>query len=165
MSCSVAEDARYTRAMERAGPLVLSLLLATVGSAVVDAASPVLLMGPDGVPRGPSDWLDEHDRTAVLVWASWIPGAEEVLADAEALRQVCVERGLRLLVVAVQEPVEASRSLLDSRDLPWLHDRHGALLKTYRVTRIPVLVLLEPDGTLIARLSPTAEEIRAWSPR
>ena len=51
------------------------------------------------------------------------------------------------------------------RKVAWIHDRHGALLKKYRVINIPSILLVSNRGEALARLEPSAEAVRAWSRR
>jgi hypothetical protein len=48
--------------------------------------------------------------------------------------------------------------------MPWLHDRHGMILKEYRVTRVPAVLVVARDGRLLDRLDPSPEAIAAWRP-
>jgi hypothetical protein len=77
----------------------------------------------------------------------------------------CREAGLNLVVLDVQETLEDGRSALSKREVGWLHDRHGALLKQYRVITIPSLLLVSRDGEALARLDATARSVRSWSTR
>ena len=100
---------------------------------------------------------------AVLVWSSWAPRSGEVLEDFDLLHRACDAKGLSLIMVDVQEPLVEARSALEGRDVPWVHDRHGALLKRHRVFRVPMLLILDPEGRPLATLEPKPVAVESWS--
>lgn len=126
---------------------------AAVQPEVVDAS---------GRPVHWAEWLDEHGPAAVVVSASWAPGAEDVLEHLPALRQACAERGLSLVVVGVQEPLQATKSALEGREVTWFGDRRGSLLKAYHLIRVPVMVILERSGAVLARVDASPEGLADW---
>lgn len=126
------------------------------------AAADLVLLEDGRTAVGWNDWRRDHVPVALLVWASWAPTADAVLAGLAELESAAGERGLRLAVLAVQEPVEDSRAALAGRNVDWLHDRHGALLKELRVIRVPALVVVEAGGGVGDRLEPTAAALRSW---
>jgi hypothetical protein len=145
-------------------------ILAAIVVYLAAAAAPGWAQGPGDPPLTSStgeavgwlQWLEGHGATTVLLWASWTPEGEAVLADSARMQSIAGGRGLGFVVVALQEPIETSRAALETRDLPWLHDRHGALLKTLRVYAIPTIVVVAADGTVLARLEPSARALEAW---
>lgn len=168
-SCSVARPGLYTLPVESrtrllGNAVVPALLLAVLLPLSAGAEPPVILADPDGGPVDFAAWLGGQGRTVVLLWASWLPRAEEVTAELGELRRACSDRRLQLVVVGVQEPLEASRTLLEGSGQAWLHDRHGSLLKRYRVIRLPALLVLEADGKLLAELQASPEAVREWRP-
>ena len=128
-----------------------------------DRAEPAGLLAPDGSPFAWWDWLEENGPAAVLVWSSWAPHSGEVLDDFDALRKACGDKGLSLIVVDVQEPLVEARTALGGRELLWVHDRHGALLKRHRVFRVPMLLILDSEGKPLANLEPKPVAVRGWS--
>jgi len=129
------------------------------------AADPPLVDGASGAPVVWSDWVARRGPVAVLAWASWSPTASEVLGRHAELSAACGERGLHLVVLDVQEPLEDGRRALGAAGVAWIHDRHGALLKTYRVIELPSLVIVSKNGEVLARLGPSAEAVRGWRAR
>jgi len=79
------------------------------------------------------------------------------------LSKACADAGLHLVVLDVQESLEDGRSALGGREVGWLHDRHGALLKKYRVIEVPSLLLVTAEGEQLAKLDATPEAVRVWS--
>jgi hypothetical protein len=142
---------------------VLPIILVAIRMATAQAPS---LMTPEGQQVSWDDWLHEQrGNTAVLYWASWIPGADDAMAAADDLSKACSDAELDFVVVAVQEPLAASRTALDSHPVRWLHDRHGALLKLHRVIQLPALVIVDRNGGILARLEASPEAIRRWGPQ
>lgn len=144
--------------------------LATVAlTAVIAFGSPPAVDGakaspttPDGVPIVWSEWVSGHAPAAVLIWASWVPDADDALADLDRIAAAAVARDLELVVVAVQEPIDEAREAIGDADVLWFHDRYGGILKEYRVVSIPILLVLSEDGRVIERVPVTRESLRAW---
>lgn len=129
------------------------------------AADPPLVDGVSGAPVVWSDWIARRGPVAVLAWASWSPTANEVLGRHAELSAACRVEDLHLVVLDVQEPLEDGRRALGAGGVAWIHDRHGALLKKYRVIELPSLVIVSKNGEVLARLEPTAEAVRGWRSR
>jgi hypothetical protein len=143
---------------------ILAAVLALLVPAVA-AQDPPVLSSPGGGTVDWLGWLAEHGRTAVVLWASWTPGAKAALEESGPLDLACREAGLSLVLIAVQEPIEDSRRELARLPFDWLHDRHGSMLKRYRQIRLPTLVVVGGDGTLETELPVSAAELRRWSAR
>ena len=138
-------------------------LLTVIGLSAASAADPRLVDGVSGAPIGWTDWVAKRGPVAVLVWASWAPTAEATMDGHAGLSKACAGAGLHLVVLDVQESLEDGRSALGGREVGWLHDRHGALLKKYRVIEVPSLLLVSADGEQLAKLDATPEAVRVWS--
>ncbi len=154
---------RYTRGMEgtiRAA--VLGLVLAPALAAAQPAPPPVAVTAPDGGLLEWSSLVRRHGPLAVMVWSSWAPRARAVLASCEELAGAARRRGLAFLIVDVQEPEQVARRALAGSGLPWVHDRHGRLLRRYRVFDIPALLVVDREGTVVARLEPEPGALEAW---
>jgi hypothetical protein len=131
-------------------------------STVAATADPPLVDGVSGAPLAWSEWLPRKGPVALLVWASWAPESDRAVADFEKLDEACSKAGLNLVLLDVQEPLEDGRAALVSSGASWIHDRYGALLKQYRVFKIPSLLLLSADNTVLGRIESTPEAVRAW---
>ena len=138
-----------------------SVLLALAATMVI-AADPPLMDGVSGAPVSWSDWLPRKGPVAVLVWASWAPDAEEVMDDYDQLAAACTDAGLHLIILDVQESLEDARTALGPRGVTWIHDRHGALLKTYRVIEVPSILVLSADNETLGKTGPTSEAVYEW---
>ena len=128
-------------------------------------ADPRLADGVSGAPIAWSDWVAKRGPVAVLVWASWVPDAQQSLQAYDALAEECRQAGLHLVVLDVQETLEEGRAALAGAEFGWLHDRHGALLKQYRVIEVPSLLLVDGDGGALAKIEASPGAVRAWSNR
>jgi hypothetical protein len=143
----------------------LVLVAAAVLALPAVAADPPLVYGVSGAPVGWSDFLARRGPVALLAWSSWAPESAEVLDRSEELSRAAGERGLQMVLLDVQEPLEDARRTLDGSGLEWIHDRHGALLKTYRVIAVPSVIIVSPQGEALARLDPIPEAVRDWKPK
>ncbi len=149
--------------MRGRNPLAAWLLTLAGIAAVAGAADGPTLVAPDGSTSEWGSWLESHGRSAVVVWASWTPQSDAALAALDGVAAACRELGLSLVVIAVQEPVEASRAALAERHVAWLHDRHGAFLKRYRLIRLPTLVVIDRDGRVITEMAVSSDAVRRWA--
>jgi hypothetical protein len=143
-----------------------SVLLVLVAAGVVAGEELPRLLAPDGEVVELGAWLSQKGPAAVVVWASWSPRADEVLLELEAMAAACRERGLELLLVDVQEPIEGAAEALDGHRVTWLHDRHGAVLKHFRVITVPALIIVSGEGRVAARpQAVSAHAIASWRPQ
>jgi len=132
------------------------------------AAGPAIAVDPplaDGVSGAPIVWSDvvvKHGPAAVLMWASWAPGAEAVIDGWDQIAKECRKSGLHPVIVVVQESLADGRAALGSGGVPWIHDRHGALLKQYRVIKVPSIVVVSAEGEDVAHLDPTVAAVAGW---
>ncbi len=140
---------------------MLALLL-LLGSSAAIAVDPPLADGVSGAPIAWSNWVGNRGPVAVLVWASWAPGAGAVIDAWDEIAQASREAGMHPVVVDVQESLADGRAALGPRQVSWIHDRHGALLKQHRVIRVPSILVVSVEGEAIARLDPTAEAVAGW---
>lgn len=138
----------------------LAIVLVAITS---NSADPRLVDGISGAPIAWTDWVAKRGPVAVLVWASWAPTADATIDRHAEFVKACSESGLHLVVLVVQETLEEGRAALGGRDVSWLHDRHGALLKRYRVIEVPSVLLVAADGETLGRLEATPEAVAGWS--
>lgn len=146
--------------MRRSIALLAPVLI--FGASLAPAADLRLVDGVSGAPVTWSDWVSRRGPVALLVWASWTPDATSALAAYQGLTAACEEKGLRLVVLDVQETLEDGREALANHDGGWLHDRHGVLLKQYRVISVPSLLIVAADGGLLVKTEASPDAVRAW---
>lgn len=126
-------------------------------------AAEVVIVERDGRAVEWDDWVGDYLPAAVVCWASWVPGADDIVAELPRFEEVARAAGLSLVVVSVQEERAASaRALGRMAHVPWAHDRHGAVLKKHRIVRIPAIVVIEADGSVAARMEATLEALEGW---
>ncbi len=142
--------------------LAVGMLLCILTSWVV-AADDLRLVDSKGEATRWLGWLEINGPTAVLVWSSWAPEGDVALQLVPALAEAAAGRDLGFVVVDVQEGFEAAENALAGRGIEWLHDRHGAILKEYRLIEVPILVIVDSEGRLEARLSPDPGAVAAWA--
>ena len=98
----------------------------------------------------------------LVFWNSWLPGAADfgkLLPEVEAAS----ERSgwLGAVVVFQEESAEAAHKLLGGAGkLPRVLDRRGELLRQFKVTRAPAVLLVEPNGEVRARSGPDPADVR-----
>jgi thiol-disulfide isomerase/thioredoxin len=131
-----------------------------LAAAAPAGAGDLALSAADGSSVRWSEWVTANGPAAVLVWASWAPGAPAAVDGLPELAEAARSQGLKLVVVDVQEELEAARRGLELARVPWLHDRHGAILKQYRLIELPILLVVGQDGRELARMDPSAESLR-----
>lgn len=148
-------------------PVFVALAVAVVCPSNLPAQAPVAqevqAVRPDGTPVGWQRWVQSKAPVALVMWASWTPQATAVLDRLPAIQAACRAKGLKLAVIDVQEPMADGRRALEGRGVEWLGDRHGSVLKRTRAIRVPSLVILAADGSVVARLEATAEAVSGWS--
>ena len=142
--------------------IVTLIAVLVLGFPSVGVAAGTTLTMPDGSPVVWSEWVADQAPVAVLLWASWVPSAEETLTDLDQITAAARAQGLNLVVVVVQETLEEATESLDDIDVAWLHDRYGHLLKDYRVVVIPMLLVFSEDGRLVERLEVSPKSLREW---
>lgn len=109
-----------------------------------------------------SEWVEGNAPFAVVLWASWAPGASAARDEFAEIAETAQARGMAAVVVSVQESIGEAKEGLAGVEIPWFHDRYGRLLKEYRVVSIPAMVLVDDGGRVVGRIEPTAEAFRGW---
>jgi len=160
---SVATDQAILTSMDRALAVaaLLPCLLVAHALAAEAPADPVLEK-PDGSTVTWSDWCASNGPSAVLLWASWSPEAQLALAAAPSIQEAAAKHELKFVVVALQEPAEEARPILTQEGLPWMSDRHGALLKKLLVFEVPRLIVVSRDGKVLAAGPAEVPTVQSW---
>lgn len=107
-----------------------------------------------------SEWIAANGPAAVLVWSSWAPGGGAAIESLAELGEAARSHGLKLVVIDVHEELEAARRSLNPTGVRWLHDRHGSILKEYRLIRLPILLAVDQNGRAFATIEPSADSLR-----
>lgn len=136
------------------------LALATLIMAPAGADDPPLVDGVSGAPLTWSNWLAKRGPVAVMAWASWAPEAEDVIGNYRAFVEASREAGLYPVLLDVQESLSDGRKALAGSGINWVHDRHGGILKLYRVITVPSVIVISADGQVLQRLKTTPESLK-----
>lgn len=131
-----------------------------LAAAVPAGAGDLVLSAADGSSVRWAEWVAANGPAAVLVWASWAPAASAAVSSLPELAEAARGQGLKLVVVDVQEELDEARRGLERTGVAWLHDRHGAILKQYRVIQLPIVLVIDQDGRELARMPPSAGSLR-----
>jgi thiol-disulfide isomerase/thioredoxin len=103
-----------------------------------------------------------HGPAVLVLWNSWLPHADEFARLLPEVEAAAKRNGWPGAVVVFQEEkAEAARRLLGSEEaLPIVFDRRGELVRRFKVTRAPTVLLVERDGEVRARSGPEAAGVR-----
>ena len=130
--------------------------------AVAAAVGSSDLRTPAGEPFSLTDLLARGPAIVVL-WNSWLPGAEEFRRLIPEIDAAARRDGWPGAVVVFQEEnAEAARGLLPADGvLQVVFDRRGELVRRFKVTRAPTVLLVEKGGDVRARSGPEPASVRA----
>jgi hypothetical protein len=101
---------------------------------------------------------------AVLVfWNSWLPGAAEFVPLLHEVDRAAATNGWSGAVVVFQDESDGWATSIGAGGaaLPRALDRRGVLLRRFRVTRAPAVLVVGPDGAVLDRGGPDAGQVRA----
>ena len=111
---------------------------------------------PDGQEIALSDYAGKGKYVLVDFWASWCKGCVAEIPSIKAEYAKYKDRGLQVVGVSLDANREAWLKALNKLDTPWpqMFDARGwecDAAQAYGFSSIPQLVLLDPDGKIIAR--------------
>lgn len=111
---------------------------------------------PDGREIALSDYAGKGKYVLVDFWASWCKGCIAEIPSIEAAYAKYKDRGLQVVGVSLDADHEAWMKALKRLNTPWpqMFDARGwecDASKLYGLSSIPLLVLLDRDGKIIAR--------------
>ena len=148
------EDAPYAHhpAMERPWKKYYSMQKqhAITGKPFIDFEAEA----PDGTKHRLSEYAGHSQYVLIDFWASWcgpciasFPFMKQVYADYK-------DRGLCIIGMSCDKDRNAWLKALDKHQLPWTAllspASKGNALDLYAVSGIPTVILIAPDGTIIA---------------
>lgn len=107
-----------------------------------------------------SDYVKPGQYTLVDFWASWCNPCIRAIAGLKKNYDELHAKGLNIVGVAVWDPLDDTETWLEKNPLPWelILDAQRVPTDIYAVKSIPTLVLIGPDGKIIAR-SHSDEEV------
>lgn len=102
--------------------------------------------------------LEDFRGKVVLVnfWATWCSAS---VAEIPALKEIYEEydedQRFEMIGLSLDKSAEALRRFVEQRDMTWIHGHVGDWSQTklpsqYSVSYIPTVVLIGPDGTVVA---------------
>jgi hypothetical protein len=141
------------------------LLAILAAAAPLPAQQATVVMDSTGKSVQWTEFLGTRTPVAVLIFASWAPGARDTIGELSDLGRACADRGWTLVIVDVQETFDAARrTLSNTGGVQWLHDRHGDVLKRYRVIKVPSIVVIDNGEVVLGRIEARARSVVAWDP-
>ncbi len=120
------------------------------------------LRTPAGAPFSLAEVLSPGPAVVVL-WSSWLPGAQEFAALLPDIEEAARGRGWRGVVVLFQDDPTEGLSRLPQRGLFWprVVDARGELARRFKLSRAPVVLLVNADGAVLAQAGPNVNDVRA----
>jgi hypothetical protein len=98
----------------------------------------------------------------LVFWNSWLPQSQEFLALLPEVDAAAERYGWPGAVIVFQDTgPEATHKLpVGSGKFPGVVDRRGELVRRFKVTRAPAVLLVERSGAVRARSGPAPDEVR-----
>ncbi len=115
-----------------------------------------------GEPFSLSELLSRGPVVLVL-WNSWLPESAafaKLIPEVEAAAKR--QKWPGAVVVFQEKNADSARSLLPAQGtLPVVFDRRGELVRRFKVTRAPAILLVERNGDVRSRCGPDPASVRA----
>jgi len=104
---------------------------------------------------GGSASLDDYRGQVVLLnfWATWCGPCRDEIPDLEAVYQARKKQGFVVLGLAVEEPRETVAPFVEEMGItyPVLLDVQGSVKKVFRVSGLPMSLLIDGQGVIRVR--------------
>jgi len=101
---------------------------------------------------------------AVLVfWNSWIPGGAGFVPVLLEVERAARQHGVPGAIVVFQDDSDAWEQTIGApaAGLPRVLDRRGVLLREFKVTRAPTVLVVDRTGKVLERTGPDAARVRS----
>lgn len=95
----------------------------------------------------------ERGKMVLLIFATtWCPSCREFIPTYRDLYHAYGKRGLVMVNVDIQEPLERVREFVKRNEIPYrvLLDEDGSVGMAYGIVGVPALVLINQDGEVIS---------------
>ena len=114
--------------------------------------------GPDpkGNPHKLSEYVGQGKWVLVDFWASWCGPCQAEMPNVVAAYQKYHGKGLEIVGITFDREKEAWTSAITEWEMPWIHlygmkDGRSVAADIYGVRGIPDNLLIDPEGTIVAR--------------
>ena len=119
------------------------------------------LVTPDGKKVRLLEQLNRNGYTFIDFWASWCGPCRKTLPAVKEMYKRYGER-VKFVSVAVWEQEEAWQKAMKEENMPWLQLRdEGDFMEgakdLYRISSIPTLLVISPEGKIVFRASRAGE--------
>ncbi|CAM3964729.1 thiol-disulfide oxidoreductase ResA [Lederbergia lenta] len=102
--------------------------------------------------EGKKHQLSEYKGQGVFLnfWGTWCPPCKREMPDMDSQYQVYKDQGIEILAVNIGDTEFQINNFVNSHDLsfPILRDKTKDVKDMYRITNMPVTVLVDPDGKI-----------------
>lgn len=111
---------------------------------------------PDGEDISLSDYVSKNKVVLIDFWASWCPPCREDMPELVALYDKYKSKGLEIVGVSWDDKADNWAKCIKSLNMSWpqmsdLKGRDSDLHKAYGIGFIPQTVLIDKEGTIVAR--------------
>lgn len=91
--------------------------------------------------------------TVVDFWASWCPYCIKELPELKGINENYASKGVDIVGIAVRDKIEDTEAAVAKHTIPWkvMYNAQRVPYDIYGFTGIPHLMLIGPDGKIIAR--------------
>lgn len=107
-----------------------------------------------------SDFVAKGNYVLIDFWASWCGPCRKAMPEIKSLHEAYGDKGLTTIGVVVKDDLEAHREVAEALQVTWpqifVADEVGDL---YGIKAIPLLILLDKDGTILVRTNEKEEII------
>lgn len=106
-----------------------------------------------------SDYAGKDKYVLLDFWASWCGPCRAAMPELKAMNDKYASKGLEVLGIVVSDKLEEHLQAAEVLNVTWtqIFDNKNELGTLYGIESIPTLILLDKDGTILARTYNKAE--------